>query len=55
MHIGEAMDLLDTSEADDLAVLTPQGQVLGLITEKYVRKRYADELEKAQRELYGED
>jgi CIC family chloride channel protein len=55
MHIGEAMELFDRSEADDLAVLDRAGRVLGLITEKFVRRRYAEELEKAQRELYGED
>ncbi len=55
MHIGQAMNLFDTSEADDLAVVDPEGRVLGLLTENFVRKRYAEELERAQRELYGED
>lgn len=55
LHIGEAMALFDAREADDLAVVDAQGRILGMLTEKYVRKRYADELEKAQRELYGED
>lgn len=54
MHIGEAMEMFDSSEADDLAVVDGTGRVLGLITEKFVRKRYAEELERAQRELYGE-
>jgi len=26
-----------------------------MLTERYVRERYADELDRAQRELYGED
>jgi len=31
------------------------GTVLGILSESYVRRRYADELDKAQRELFGED
>jgi CIC family chloride channel protein len=30
------------------------GKLLGLLTEAHVRKRYADELESAQRDLFGE-
>lgn len=28
--------------------------VLGIVTEKFVRRRYAEELDKAQRDLFGE-
>ena len=38
-----------------MAVADPEGTVLGLLSEKYVRRRYAEELEKSQRELFGED
>lgn len=55
LHIDQAMARFDANEADDLAVVDARGRVLGMLTEKYVRRRYADELEKAQRELYGED
>jgi CIC family chloride channel protein len=55
LHIGEIMDRFDIHEADDLAVVDTRGRVLGVLTEKFVRRRYADELEKVQRELYGED
>ena len=41
--------------ADEMAVADPEGTVLGLLSEKYVRRRYAEELEKSQRELFGED
>lgn len=54
MHIGQVMERFDAREADDLAVVDTTGHVLGLLTEKHARKRYADELEKSQRELYGE-
>jgi CIC family chloride channel protein len=29
--------------------------VLGLLSEPYVRRRYAEEMDKAQRALFGED
>jgi chloride channel protein, CIC family len=54
MHIGEVIHAFDDSEADDLAVLFPDGQVAGVLTEKFVRRRYAEELERSQRELFGE-
>ncbi|MBV9840544.1 MAG: chloride channel protein [Sphingomonadaceae bacterium] len=55
MHIGEIMALLDTAETDELAVLGPAREVLGILSESFVRRRYAEELEKAQRDLFGED
>ncbi|SDC42589.1 chloride channel protein, CIC family [Sphingomonas sp. YR710] len=55
MDIVAIMRRFDESEADDLAVVGPDGQILGMLTEKYVRKRYGDEMDRAQRELYGED
>ncbi|MFA6124285.1 chloride channel protein [Sphingomonas sp.] len=55
MPIGAIMERFDESEADDLAVVDPAGRILGMLTEKYVRKRYADEIDRSQRDLYGED
>lgn len=40
--------------ADDIAIVSDEGLLLGVLTEKYVQRRYAAELEKAQRELFGE-
>ena len=40
--------------ADDLVVVDANQLVLGMLTENYVRKRFTDELDQAQRELYGE-
>jgi CIC family chloride channel protein len=54
-NIAEVMQVFDRLGVDDLAVVTTEGRVLGLLTESHVRKRYADELEKAQREMFGED
>lgn len=55
MSIVAIMELFDASGADDLAVVDPEGRIIGMLTERFVRKRYADELDRAQRELYGED
>lgn len=55
MDIAAIMQAFDASEADDLAVLRPDGGIAGVLTEKHVRRRYAEELEKSQRELFGED
>lgn len=54
MTIAEVLEAFDASVADDLAVISSDGQLLGLITESHARRRYAEELEKAQRDLYGE-
>jgi CIC family chloride channel protein len=53
-NIAEVMQVFDRLGIDDLAVVAPDGALLGLLTEAHVRKRYADELERAQRELFGE-
>ncbi len=53
-NIVTILDAFDVHQADDLAVVKPRGKVAGLITERHVRKRYAEEIEKSQRELYGE-
>ena len=36
------------------AVVDDERKVLGVLSEGFVRKRYAEELEKRQRELMGE-
>lgn len=53
-NIAEIMKKFDAVQADEFAVVDGGGVVLGTLSEKFVRKRYADELEKAQRELFGE-
>ncbi len=54
MDIAEIMRRFDASGADELAVLDDDRQVLGILSESFVRRRYAEELEKAQRDLFGE-
>lgn len=53
--IGGIMERFDDSGADDLAIVDSEGHILGMLSEKYVRKRYADEIDRSQRDLYGED
>ncbi len=52
--IKTVMNAFDAAGADEMAVVAADGTVLGLLSESYVRRRYADELDKAQRELFGE-
>lgn len=55
MDIAAVMLAFDRSQSDELAVVTrDSAAVLGIVTESYVRRRYAEELEKSQRELFGE-
>jgi CIC family chloride channel protein len=54
MDIAEVMRSFDASGADELAVLDEDRTVLGILSETFVRRRYAEELEKAQRALFGE-
>lgn len=52
--VRTVMKIFDASEADDLAVIDDEGHVLGTVSERFVHRRYTDEVEKAQRDLFGE-
>ncbi|CAE6842002.1 hypothetical protein XAC301_38860 [Xanthomonas arboricola pv. corylina] len=52
--IVAVMKVFDVTQADELAVIDAQRKVLGVLSESFVRKRYAEELEKRERELMGE-
>ena len=54
MDILAVMKRFDASGADELAVLDGERRVLGLLSEAYVRRRYGEELDKSQRNLFGE-
>jgi CIC family chloride channel protein len=54
MDIGSVMTAFDAAGVDELAVLASSGAVLGRLSETHVRRRYAEEVEKSQRELFGE-
>ncbi|UEX16635.1 chloride channel protein [Stenotrophomonas sp. SI-NJAU-1] len=52
--VVSVMQRFDQTQADELAVVADDGQVLGVVSEAFVRKRYAEELDKRQREMMGE-
>jgi CIC family chloride channel protein len=54
MNIAEVMQVFDSSQTEELAVVDAKGDVVGLLAEAYVSRRYARELEKVQEGLFGE-
>jgi|SRR4249919_441225 len=52
--VSSVLKAFDAAQSDELAVVDGDGRVLGILSEAFVRKRYAEELEKHQRELFGE-
>jgi CIC family chloride channel protein len=56
LNVKEAMAAFDRTETETLAVVDgPETRkVLGLLTEKYAARRYAEELDKANRGLVGD-
>lgn len=52
--VRAVMAAFDNSEAPYLAVIDENGALLGTLSERFVRRRYAEEIEKAQRDLFGE-
>ena len=54
MNVREAAAAFDRSEAEALAVVDHERRVLGLLTEAYVLRRYAEESERRRREALGE-
>ncbi len=55
MSIKEIMGYFDRTESDELAVTNDKGDVLGVLSESYATRRYAEELEKVRRDLIGGD
>ena len=55
LNIKEAMAAFDRTESETLAVVetAESRRVLGVLTEKYAARRYAEELDKANRGLIG--
>jgi CIC family chloride channel protein len=56
MTVKEAVAMFEAAEADALAVVdgVETRQVLGLLTEQYALRRYAEELDRRRRDLSGE-
>jgi chloride channel protein, CIC family len=55
MSIKEIMSAFDRHGSDELAVLDKDQAVLGVLSEAYATRRYAEELEKNRRDLVGGD
>lgn len=54
LDIETVMRRFDAAQSDELAVLDSGRKVIGILSESFVRRRYAEELDKSQRELFGE-
>lgn len=52
--IDAILQLFDGAAADELAVVDGVGAVVGVVTERHARRRYFEELETSQREIFGE-
>jgi CIC family chloride channel protein len=52
--IKDVMRAFDHTQADELAVVDANREVIGILSEAYATRRYAEELDKARRELTGE-
>jgi len=52
--VRQAMTIFDSNGADFLAVVSAEGEVIGTLAEKFIHRRYTDEMDKAQREMFGE-
>jgi len=52
--VRSMLRLFDKASADELAVVDAGGQVLGIVSEKHARRRYFEEVEASQREMFGE-
>jgi len=52
MH--QLLHAFEREAADELAVVNDEGSVLGIVTERYARRRYFERIELSQREIFGE-
>jgi len=52
--IESVLRLFDEAAADEIAVVDEVGHMLGIVSEKHARRRYFEEIEASQRELFGE-
>jgi CIC family chloride channel protein len=56
MNIKQVVAVFDWAEAESLVVVdeSERGQVIGILTEAHVLRRYAEELERRRRDITGE-
>lgn len=53
-NVRSVIRAFDASEAPYLAVIGDDGTLLGTLSERFVHRRYTEEIEKAQREMFRE-
>ncbi|HSR64400.1 MAG TPA: chloride channel protein, partial [Xanthomonadaceae bacterium] len=54
LGIVAAMRAFDATQADELVVVDGERRPIGVLSEGFARRRYAEELEKKQMEMLGE-
>jgi CIC family chloride channel protein len=54
MDIAAILRVFDHFSVDDLAVVDQDHKLLGFVSEKYINRRYVEELEQSQKEFFGE-
>ncbi len=54
MDVSAILRVFEDFGVDDLAVVDEDHRLMGMLTEKYVNRRYAEEMERSQREFFGE-
>ncbi len=54
MDIAAILRVFDHFSVDDLAVVDEQHKLMGFVSEKYINRRYVEELEQSQKEFFGE-
>ncbi|WP_420381715.1 chloride channel protein [Novosphingobium sp.] len=52
--IKPMLSAFDDDGADELAVVDDHGRVIGVLSESYARRRYLEEIEAAQKRMFGE-
>jgi CIC family chloride channel protein len=57
MNVEQAAKLFETAKGEELAVVdnSRSRRIVGLLTEQYLLRRYTSELDKARRDMAGED
>lgn len=53
MNVKAIMTEFDRTESDELAVVDHEGRLMGIVSEAYATRRYAEESERARRDLVG--
>ena len=53
--VGDALKIMKENRIGGIPIIDSDHKLMGILTEKYVTRRYAEELEQSQREFFGEN